>query len=206
MRRILALAIAAASIGAVAAARPPVRVGLLPFDVTGIDGAQANAASAMAKVVRLQMLANKSLEPVLLDVPPGTKLPMAPSKAAALARDAGVDLVVGGTLLEAEVTHSSEHAGTWLGRVGVGGVGGSVSRVKATIRMSVELLDPADAKTRDVFDVDGQKTEIGVGSDLWTVLGTFDVGDNGWQKTPMGKALQQAADKLVAEVARRAAK
>ncbi len=207
MRRILvAVSMAAMWLAAGVAAPSSVRIGVLPFDVTGVDGAQANAASALAKLVRMQMLTSAALQPVLIDLPPGTKLPIAPDAVPALAKKANVDLLLGGTVLEANVTHSTQHAGSWLGHVGIGSVGGSVSRVKATVRMSVEMLDPAAARARDVFTVEGEKTELGVGTDLWTVLGSIDVGDDGWQKTPMGKALQEAATKLVTEVSRRAAK
>jgi hypothetical protein len=44
---------------------------------------------------------------------------------------------------------------------------------------------------------------VGVGADIWTSLGGFDVGDTSWDKSPMGKALREAAQKLAAEAIRR---
>jgi len=47
-------------------------------------------------------------------------------------------------------------------------------------------------------------TTVGVGVDLVTVMGSFDAGDNDWEKSPMGKALKKAAGKVAEETARRA--
>ena len=71
--------------------------------------------------------------------------------------------------------------------------------------MQVELVDPATGQVFDTFEVEGANTDVGVGADLNTALGSFDVGDSGWDKSPMGKALREAAQKASKEIAKRGA-
>jgi curli biogenesis system outer membrane secretion channel CsgG len=84
-------------------------------------------------------------------------------------------------------------------------VGGSLTRTKAEVMMHVELVG-RDGDVHDTFEVEGSNTDVGVGADIWTTLGSFDAGDTGWEKSPMGKALREAAQKLSAEVMKRNAK
>jgi len=72
-------------------------------------------------------------------------------------------------------------------------------KTRAEVRLHVEIVNSEGATTH-AFEVEGDNTDVGIGADLWTTLGGFDVGDAGWDKSPMGKALREAAEKLVNEV------
>ena len=57
-------------------AQDRLRIGLLPFDVANVDGGTHAAATALAKLVRAEMITDKRVQPVLLDLPEGAKLPL----------------------------------------------------------------------------------------------------------------------------------
>ena len=83
-------------------------------------------------------------------------------------------------------------------------VGGSMTRTRAEVKMHVELAGK-DGEVSDAFPVEASNTDVGVGTDIWTAIGSFDLGDHGWDKSPMGKALREAARKLSTETMRRKA-
>lgn len=207
-RTAVALCLAAGSL--VAARTPaaePLRVGLLPFDFAVEEGSSATAAKALAKLLRAQMIKTPGLQPLVLEPPEGRQPPLSPKAIVEVAGQADVQLVITGTVLEATTTHSSNRASSYgLPTGGYGAVGGSLSRVKAKVVMQVELVDPATGQVFDTFEVEGSNTDVGVGADLSTTLGSFDVGDSGWDKSPMGKALREVAEKASKEIAKRGAK
>jgi hypothetical protein len=189
-----------------ALAQDRVRVGLLPFDVANVSGGTHAAAGALAKLVRAQMITDKRVQPVLLEVPSGTKLPLSAKQLTALAEEHDVQVIVAATILEAETTRGSNRVrtGRLPGQIG-GSVGGSLTRTRAEVKMHVELAG-ADGEVSDTFSVEGSNTDVGVGADIWTALGGFDAGDHGWDKSPMGKALREAAERLAVEVVKRKGK
>jgi hypothetical protein len=186
-----------------AAAQDRVRVGLLPFDIANVDGGTTSAANALAKLVRAEMITDRRVQPILLELPEGAKLPLSEKQLAELIEQNDLGLIVAGTILEAETTRGSNRVSTGGlgGRLG-SAVGGSLSRTRAEVTMHVELVDD-DGEVKDTFQVEGSNTDVGVGADIWTSLGGFDVGDSGWDKSPMGKALREAAQKLAAETIKR---
>lgn len=58
-----------------------VRIGLLPFDIANVSGGTYTAAQALAKLVRVEMITDKRVQPVLLDPPSGARLPLSPGAA-----------------------------------------------------------------------------------------------------------------------------
>ena len=183
------------------AAQDRVRIGVLPFDVASVQGGTPRAAESMAKLVRAQMVSSRTMQPVLLQVPAGAKLPLTEAQVAALATENDVALVVSGMILDASVSRDTNRIRTGsIGRIaGIGSVGGNMSRTKAEVQLYVEMADP-DGRVVHNFEVEGDNTDVGVGADLWTTLGGFDVGAAGWDQSPMGKALREAAEKLASEV------
>lgn len=186
-----------------APAQDRTRIGLLPFDIANVGGGSYPAAQALAKLVRVEMITDTRVQPVLLDLPAGARLPLSPAQLAALATEHDLDMIVVGTILEAETTRGSNRVSTrgLGGRLG-SSVGTSVTRTRAEVSMHVELASKAGEVTH-AFQVEGDNTDLGIGADIWTSLGSFDLGDADWDKSPMGKALREAARKLAAEAIRR---
>ena len=197
---VLALSIATVSLSA----QERTRVGLIPFDVASVDGGTQQAATAMAKLVRQQMISSKTVQPLLIELPADAKLPLPEDWLAALAAEHNVRIIVAGTILEASTTRGSNRVSTGSipGVGGIGNVGGSMSKTKAEVQLHVEMVN-AEGRTFETFQVEGSNTDVGVGADVWTTLGGFDVGEQSWDKSPMGKALREAAQKLSTEVQKR---
>jgi hypothetical protein len=182
---------------ATVSAQDRVRIGLLPFDIANVGGGTATAAQALAKLVRVEMITDKRVQPMLLDPPAGARLPLSAAQLAALAADHDLDMIIAGTMLDAQTTRGRNRVST-RGIGGVGSVGTSVSRTRAEVSMHVELVT-TNGEVSHAFQVEGSNTDVGIGADIWTSLGGFDVGDTSWDKSPMGKALREAARKLAAE-------
>ena len=189
------------------AADPPT-IGIVPFDVSTVQGSGgADAGRVLGTLVRVEMLKNKQIRPQLIELPTGVRPPLTPQRAAELGKSAGVDLMLLGTVLEASSSRNNNRASTSrLGGIIGSSVGGSVTRTTAKISLHAELVESATGRSVDTFEVEASNTDTGVGADLWSTLGNFNLGDDGWQKTPMGKALREAAQKLTTEVAKRAVK
>jgi hypothetical protein len=199
----LLFALLAVLVASGASGQDRVRIGLLPFDIANVGGGTYTAAQALAKLVRVEMITDKRVQPVLLDPPSGARLPLSPSLLATLATENDLQMIIAGTMLEAETTRGRNRVSTrgLGGRLG-SSVGTSVTRTSALVRMHVELV-AKDGEVTHAFQVEGDNTDVGVGADIWTSLGGFDVGDTGWDKSPMGKALREAAQKVAAEAIRR---
>ena len=194
---IVCLAAAVGAAGRAQAQQTP--VGLLPFDVVSVSGAGGDAGANLAKLLRLEMIRGRKLRPLLLELPAGTSLPMDPKNAAKIGTDSGASLVVAGTVIEATQQYSSNRANTGGLLSGIG-VGGSVSRQTARVSLDIELIDAATGALVKSFEVEGKNTDVGVGMDLSSALGGLGLGDNAWEKTPMGKALREAARKANDEI------
>ncbi len=188
-------------LAAPSAAQDRTRIGILPFDVAGVGGGTAAAATSMAKLVRAQMASSKTLEPVLLELPPGLGLPLQNAEVAGIAADRHVALVLAGTIIEASTARGSNKVSTGPvgGIPGLGSIGGSVAKVKASVELHLELSG-ADGRLLRAFDVAGTNTDLGISADIWTTLGGFDLGATDWDQSAMGKALREAAQKVAAEV------
>jgi len=199
----LLFALLAVLVASGASGQDRVRIGLLPFDIANVGGGTYTAAQALAKLVRVEMITDKRVQPVLLDPPSGARLPLSPSLLATLATENDLQMIIAGTMLEAETTRGRNRVSTrgLGGRLG-SSVGTSVTRTSALVRMHVELV-AKDGEVTHAFQVEGDNTDVGVGADIWTSLGGFDVGDTGWDKSPMGKALREAAQKVAAEAIKR---
>lgn len=203
MRRfVLAWIVSCAAVATASAQQ--VSIGLLPFDVVSVTGAGYQAGENLAKLLRVEMIRGRKLRPVLLELPSGAKLPIDASAAAQIGTGAGAQLVVAGTVIEANETHSSNRANT-AGLLNGIGVGGSVAKTTAHVTLNVEVIDAATGESVKNFEVDAKNTDVGVGADFSTVLGGADIGESGWDKSPMAKALREAARKVNDEVAKIAA-
>ncbi|HET7616868.1 MAG TPA: CsgG/HfaB family protein [Vicinamibacterales bacterium] len=205
LRRALAFGALLVGLGLAAPARAQqLPIGLLPFDVVNVSGAAGDAGANLAKLVRLEMIRGRTLRPILLELPADAALPLDPSNAAQIGAGAGAALVVAGTVVDATQQHSSNRANTGALLSGFG-VGGSVSKQTARVSLDIEVIDAATGQLVKTFEVEGKNTDVGVGMDFSSALGGLGVGDDAWEKSPMGKALREAARK-VSEALTRVAK
>lgn len=172
-------------------------VGIVPFDVTTVNGAAVSSGEAMAKLLRIEMVKSAKLQP--------TVLPAAHSneEAAAAGATAKSDIVVVGTVLSADTSESdrSANSGGLLG--GSLGVGGRIRRTTTTVALHIELVSPKTGEVVDTFEVEAKSSGTSVGTDFSTALGSIDNGGSAFDQSTVGKALREAAQKVAAEVAKR---
>jgi hypothetical protein len=191
-----------------AAARKLV-VGIPPFDVAAAGG-DSSAGQVLSKLIRIEMMKSVRLQPVLLtEVPkPAAEANPAPAATSADAAKTGAatpnDVLLIGTVLAAEAGQTSQNVTSPSMFGGSLTIGGRVGRSTATVSLHIELVAPKTGDTIDSFDVDSKSSETGVGTDLQTAMGSYDSGDPSFDKSPMGKALRDAAQKIAAEIVKRA--
>src|SRR5262245_13966242 len=137
----------------------PGSVGIVPFDVTAVQGSGgADAGRTLSTLVRIEMLQNKALEPQLVQLAAGTTTPLAPKQAAEIGKGADVRFVLVGTVLEATTTRGNTRASTYgipgIGGVGGTAVGGSVTRTTGKVALHAELVEVETGKF-EAFEVQG---------------------------------------------------
>lgn len=183
-------------------APPPVKIGLFPFD--DATGEAGTAGQGIIKWVRADMAQDKRLLPRVLTAPAEG---LDRERAVALGKEAGVDAVLLGTILEANVD-VSQHGGTSsaLSRVGVGGVGSSVSSAKAEVILQGELVSVATGDVLLTERVTGKKVESKIRGDVQTNFGSMNLEGDEAKNSPLGKALKDAVEKLVHAVAQNVTK
>lgn len=202
---VLALVVAGAprlSAQAPAAASPPELIGILPFDAVTSEGYSATASRGLANMLRAEMVRDPRLMPKLLDLPRGTRPPLAPAESARLGRAAKVDLVLAGTVIGTDVDRKRVGGSTGGVLRGVG-LGGRVGRTQATVNLQVQLINPADGAIIDTFEVEAKSSSFSGGSNVWTEIGRMNFDDDDWVRTPIGKALHEAALEIIGKVVAR---
>lgn len=173
-------------------------VGIVPFDAATVAGGSGASGETIAKLVRIEMIKNVKLQPMLLPAAP----PGGPVRIPAGQKP---DIILIGTVLNADTTASSRSANTGSLLSGVG-VGGRVTRVTTEVGIHLELVKPDSGNIVDSFDVETKSSGTKLGTDLSTALGSFDSNASAFDSSSIGKAFREAAEKVAAEVAKRADK
>jgi hypothetical protein len=84
------------------------------------------------------------------------------------------------------------------------GYSATVSRGLANmLRAQVQLIDPADGAIVDTFEVEAKSSSFSGGSNVWTEIGRLNFNNDDWVRTPVGKALREAALEIIEKVVER---
>ncbi len=179
-------------------AAPLGTVGILPFDLLSSRGGAYEAAAALPKALYLEMLRGQRLTPRLLQPALGMQPPIPIEEAARLGREAGVDLVVTGTVIEAE-TGSASHGASTGGLLGGIGLGGRLHRSKASVRVEIQVVEPTTSAIVRLLPLEGRSKDFSLGTSVYAGVGSIDLGGD-WTETPMAKALFKVAQDLCREL------
>ncbi len=196
---LVGLAAATAASGTVAES-PVGTVGILPFDLLTYRSGAHEAATALPKVLLLEMLRGQQLTPRLLQPALGMQPPIPIDEAARLGREAGVDLVVGGTVIDAEASNSTHGASTG-GLLGPVGLGARLHNSKARVEVEVQVIEPTSGTMLRQLSLEGRSKDFKLGTSVYAGVGSIDLGADGWTETPMAKALFKVAQDLCQELA-----
>ena len=177
------------------------KIGVLPFD--DASGVGEQFGEQVAKIIRSEMLKEKRFLPKFIKYAPGAEAAATVDveKAIELGKKNGVDYVVIGTILEAESNSSS----SGVGGIQVFGqsVGSSLRTVSASITVQADLVSVKDAKLLESFRSSGSDTNASVGANVSTEWGSFDADKDGTGDSPTAKALREAVEQLVQEIAQK---
>jgi len=174
------------------------KVGVLPFvDNTGAGG---DVGPALSRAVQAEFAHSTNMEGRVVSPDASTNLTdVDAEKAVALGRAQNVDVIIIGTVLEA----NSERASKGGSGPSFGGfsLGGSASTVKATVTLQADVYDTTTGKKIDSIRVTGNDQETKVGSDVSTSIGGISTGGDSFNNAPIGKALHKAVADLTKKVA-----
>jgi curli biogenesis system outer membrane secretion channel CsgG len=174
------------------------KIGVLPFEDAANVGPELG--EQVAKFIRSELLKHKKYVPKFIQykVEEGESTSIDFEKAVELGKKNGVDYVVIGTILEAEVTKSSAGVGniTIMGQP----VGSSLRTVTATLTIQGDLISVSTGKLVESSRATGSKTDRSVGADVSTEWGTLNAGSEGSGNSPNAQALRDAVEDLVKQM------
>jgi outer membrane protein OmpA-like peptidoglycan-associated protein len=176
----------------------PLRIGVLPFaDNTG--SGSGNVAGSVSLAVQAEIAHSTQLMGVVLTLDAGLNPNnLDPTKAIAMGRAQGVDVVMIGTILEA--TSQSSSGSTNLPSFGGISLGGSKQTTKATVTLQADLYSTSNGQKIDSIRQTGNASQNHVGTDVSTNLGNINTGGASFDNSAMGKAFHSAVSALVKRI------
>jgi hypothetical protein len=177
----------------------PTQIGILPFlDASG--AMSSDTAAAVGRLVQAEMSHSApNLTGKMLTLPSGTSLTdLDGEKAVAIAKGAGVDVVLLGTVLDAKSEESSK--GGYLPSIAGQTVGMSVRSVKANVTLQADLYRTATGERITSLRVPGSHSDSHFGGSVYTNLGSWDGNASTFLDSPLGKALEQAVAGVVKKI------
>jgi outer membrane protein OmpA-like peptidoglycan-associated protein len=174
------------------------KVGVLPFaDNTGSNS--GDVAGDVSRAVQAEIAHSTQLMGVVLTLDSGLNPNnLDPAKAVAIGQARGVDVVVIGTIIEADSQQSSSSAN--LPSFGGISLGGNKQSVKATVILQADLYSTSTGQKIDSLRQTGNASQSKIGSDVSTGLGNISTGGSGFDNSAMGKAFHSAVSGLVKQI------
>jgi len=175
------------------------KIGVLPFE--DATNAGPELGDQVAKFIRSELLKNKKYIPKFIQIPkPKDEEPTSVDfdKAVELGKKNGVDYVVIGTILEAEVSRSS----SGIGGISVLGqsLGTSLQSVTASVVIQGDLISVSTGTLIESFRASGSKTDKSVRADVSTEWGSINSDKEAGGNTPNAQALRKAVEDLVKQM------
>jgi OOP family OmpA-OmpF porin len=175
------------------------KVGVLPFVDNTASGGE-DLGSALSRAVQAEFTHSTDIEGRVVKLDQGTAATdVDAQKAVAIGRAQGVDVIIVGTVLEANSERSSKGgSGPSFGGFSLGG---SANSMKATVTLQADIYDVTTGKKLDSIRVTGTDSQTKVGSDVYTGIGSMSTGGASFDNAPIGKALHKAVADLTKRVA-----
>jgi OOP family OmpA-OmpF porin len=173
------------------------KVGVLPFaDNTGSNS--GDVAGDVSRAVQAEIAHSTQLMGVVLTLDSGSNPnSLDPAKAIAIGQARGVDVVVIGTIIEADSQQSSSSAN--LPSFGGISLGGNKQSVKATVILQADLYSTSTGQKIDSLRQTGNASQNKIGSDVSTGLGSINTGGS-FDNSAMGKAFHSAVSGLAKQI------
>jgi OOP family OmpA-OmpF porin len=174
------------------------KIGVLPFaDNTGSNS--GDVAGDVSRAVQAEIAHSTQLMGVVLTLDSGlSPNNLDPTKAVAIGQARGVDVVLIGTIVEADSQQSSNSAN--LPSFGGISLGGNKQSVKATVTLQADLYSTSTGQKIDSIRQTGNASQNKIGSDVSTGLGSISSGGSGFDNSAIGKAFHAAVTALVKQI------
>lgn len=179
-------------------------IGILPFsDLSG--NSQLGQLSSVLPGMMQNSLAQHSalvprqIQPAMGAVPNAANAQaIDPASAAQLGQMNGTSVVLGGTLLNGEVsTKQGSFSGGHLGSLQLGG---NTNHQSSTVTIQAVLIDATRGTSLGTFRATGQDTETHIDPNATTNYGSMNMQSSDFQNTPLAKAAQKAVDDLTRQI------
>jgi hypothetical protein len=171
------------------------KVGVLPFvDNTGSGG--SDTGTALGRAVQAEIAHSTDLMGRVLNLDENTKPEdVDGEKAVAIARERKVDVVLVGTVLEANTEESDKSASgpSIFGQ----SLGGSARAMKAIVSLQGDLYNVTTGRLIESIRVTGNASDTKVGANVNSSLGGIATGGASFTNSTIGKALHKAVADLV---------
>jgi hypothetical protein len=175
------------------------KIGVLPFEDAANAGPELG--DQVAKFIRSEFLKNKKYVPKFIQIPKPKDeepTPVDHDKAVEVGKKNGVAYVVIGTILEAEVSKSTNGIGgiTVLGQ----SLGSTMRTVTASVVIQGDLISVSTGTLVESFRASGAKTDKSVAADVSTEWGSINSDKEEGGNTPNAQALREAVEGLVKQM------
>ena len=174
------------------------RIGVLPFaDNTGSGG--GDVAGSVSRAVQAEIVHSTQLQGRVLKLDEGLDPNSLDSdKAIAMGRAQNVDVVIIGTVLEANSEEST--ASTRGPSIGGFSLGGNKQTIKATVTLQADLFSTSTGQKIDSIRQTGTASQTKIGADADTSLGNLNTGGANFDNSAIGKAFHSAVADLVKKI------
>jgi outer membrane protein OmpA-like peptidoglycan-associated protein len=174
------------------------RIGVLPFaDNTGSGG--GDVAGSVSRAVQAEIVHSTQLQGRVLKLDEGLDPNNLDSdKAIAMGRAQNVDVVIIGTVLEANSDQST--ASTRGPSIGGFSLGGNKQTIKATVTLQADLFSTSTGQKIDSIRQTGTASQTKIGADADTSLGNLNTGGANFDNSAIGKAFHSAVADLVKKI------
>jgi hypothetical protein len=187
---------------------PKVDVGVLPFSAASGVALSDSNTEALAQQLGGQLSQSGQMTSATIAPAPGAAAPLGP-QVAAQSGQATNSTIVAVPLIEQAQAKESTHGLGGLGRFHVPGAGSSQLRhVDADVQIQVQMVRSADGSVIKTLDVESKKgfNNVNVNVEGYSQdIGSADINNPNFQKSPLGQMLADAMSKVAAQVQSQAA-
>ncbi|HKF53302.1 MAG TPA: FecR domain-containing protein [Candidatus Acidoferrales bacterium] len=183
---------------------PKVDVAVLPFTgASGVSLSDANT-SALAQQLTTQLGQSGQMSSALISPAAGATAPLSSQSAAQSGQASNATIVVLPVIQQAQAKESTHGLGGLGGHFHIPGASsGQLKRVDAEVQIEVQMVRSADGSVLKSFDVDSKKgfNNVNVNVDGYSQnIGSADINNPNFQKSPLGQMLADAMSKVTAQV------
>jgi Curli production assembly/transport component CsgG len=175
-----------------------IKIGILPYSDATASGANA-IGDTLSRLTQAEIVHSTHMEGRVVALPAGLKSEQLDGKKIVeLGKADNLDLIVMGTLLQAQTEDSGQN-GTGRSLFGQM-IGGGLHSAKATVTLQADVYDVPSGKKLDSLRVSQTQSDKKISGNANTTLGSVNSSSSSFQNSTLGKALQKTIAELVKQL------